>query len=406
MSDLFHLSSITSFRWLLGFSTPFQSSLPEARSSPFRLSPRPRAPLAFHPSLYISLLNWSPSPLSSLVLPWTLVPSKLSCRLTFIAPPAPPPSRPHLLFLTPHLSRHFSHLDSPPPSDPYPPRPQSPAHTLGCHSTHGTSLLDPPSVRSGRAMGKSHSLPPTFPDSPLPTWLVFPGDWKVLRHRARGVAESALPQPARVLRVPRSRWSRDSGTRASFSSSQPALSALRVAPWSRAPRTLPQAPSPVPSCGWQLWGRRRGSRAKRFFCSQPTPPPSLPHPHAQGEGRPSLGSSSRTMSLPCSRRRSPGSILSRRSEEGAAWGRALPLAPLSRRTDGGDSAGLRKDPRSPRATLPGCGVLPCAPRTTCLRRSHRPRRDGAGHDGVERAGLVLDTWCPRPLGSAARQGVG
>lgn len=143
-----------------------------------------------------------------------------------------------------------------------------------------------------------------------------------------------------------------------------------------------------------------------FFCSHPTPPPSLPHPHAQGEGRPSLGSSSRTVSLPCSRRRSPGSILSRRSGEGAAGGRALPLAPLSRRTDGGDSAGLRKDPRSPRATLPGCGALPCAPRNACLRRSHRPRRDGAGHDGVERAGLALDTWCPRPLGRAAPQGVG
>lgn len=76
----------------------------------------------------------------------------------------------------------------------------------------------------------------------------------------------------------------------------------------------------MPSCGWQLWGRRRGSRAKRFFCSLPTPPPSLPHPRAQGEGRLSLVSSRRPLSLPCSRRRSPGSILSRRSGEGAAGG--------------------------------------------------------------------------------------
>lgn len=90
-------------------------------------------------------------------------------------------------------------------------------------------------------------------------------------------------------------------------------------------------------------------------------------------------------------------------------GRALPLAPLCRRTDGGDSAGLRKDPRSPRATWRGCGALPCAPRTACLRRSHRAPtgRGGArrGREGWAGPGHLVSAP-PRQCGPAGSQLVG
>lgn len=50
-------------------------------------------------------------------------------------------------------------------------------------------------------------LRPLFSETAHYPHPVLPGDCKVLRHGERGIAESVLPQPARVLSVPPSRWS-------------------------------------------------------------------------------------------------------------------------------------------------------------------------------------------------------
>ena len=118
----------------------------------------------------------------------------------------------------------------------------------------------------------------------------------------------------------------------------------------------------------------------RILPTHPTPftaPPSCPR-----RGAPlSLVSSRRPVSLPCSRRRSPGSILSRRSGEGAAGGRALPLAPLSRRTDGGDSAGLRKDPGSPGLRSGAAEFYPAPPGLRASEGAIGPDGTGRGTTG-------------------------
>lgn len=161
----------------------------------------------------------------------------------------------------------------------------------------------------------------------------------------------------------------------------------------------------MPSCGWQLWGRRRGSRAKRFFA--PSPPHPLHCPTLMPKER---GALFRVLPPDCvptlQQAPEPGQHLVSTLGGGGGGGEGSPTRspiPPDRRR------GLRGAPEGPEESpgyVASCGALPCAPRTACLRRSHRPRRDGAGHDWVEWAGLALDTWCPLPLGSAAPQGVG
>lgn len=174
---------------------------------------------------------------------------------------------------------------------------------------------------------------------------------------------------------------------------------------SRAPRTAGQSPSPVRSSSPQPWGRGRGPGIKPFLRAR-LPPPSAPAPPSspEGGGAPLRSSgwpplSSGLGSLPCSKHLSPGSILSRRSGEGAAVGGA-PTRSLSPPDGRRGLRGAPGGPGRPRAARPGRSTLPCAPRAAGLGRSHQPRRDGAGRDWAGRAGAGRRRRAPAPPSSA------
>lgn len=167
--------------------------------------------------------------------------------------------------------------------------------------------------------------------------------------------------------------------------------------------------------------RSRARRASRRLRAGRTPParslgrgrgpglsfsPSQANPPRAGSRSPGCPPPSGWLgSLPCSRGLSPGSILSRRSGEGAAGGGA-PTRSLSPPDGRRGLRGAPGGPGSPRNGRPGRGALPCAPRAAGLGSSHRPRRDGAGRDGAGRAGASRLRRVPAPpAAQAARRSV-
>lgn len=187
------------------------------------------------------------------------------------------------------------------------------------------------------------------------------------------------------------------------------------------PIRLPPA-SPLVTSSWHTpGGLKSGALLQRaalgaearpllsFLLSRPPHPLSCPTltPRERGAGFPSPGCPLPLFrglgSLPCSRRRSPGSILSRRSGEGAAGGRALPTAPLARRTDGGDSAGLREGPGVPGLSDLAAALYPAPPGLRASGGAIGPDGTGRGATGWGGLGLALDAGYPHPLRSAARR---
>lgn len=213
----------------------------------------------------------------------------------------------------------------------------------------------------------------------------------MLRHRAQELLSRRFPSR------PESSASPGAG---GAGTAEPELpSPLRARPvWPRRPphgHQLPTHPrrlqAPI-GCAPPAGSPGGGAGAKAFPSPGYPHPQQLPHLSPVGGGAP-LPSPGRPPpsggqgSLPGSRRLSPGSILSRRSERGRRWG--VGGSPTRSPSPPDGQRGLRGapgGPGSPRAVRPGRGALPCAPRAAGLGRSHRPRRDGAGRDGVGRAG--------------------
>lgn len=226
----------------------------------------------------------------------------------------------------------------------------------------------------------------------------------MLRHGARGVAESALPQPARVLSVPRSRWSPG---RVRLPQRPPSVTSYPHLPAGSEPGALLQ-PAAL--------GAGAGLRAKLYPLPRQTPTPTAAPPSRPG-GRGHPGSP------PLVALRPPagwGPYLA--AGAGARAASCLDARGRGRRGEGAPSSSLSPPdgrrglrgapggPGSPRAVWPGRGALPCAPRAAGLGRSHRPRRDGAGRDGAGKAGAGRRRPVPAPPSSAGsarvRQSVG
>lgn len=161
--------------------------------------------------------------------------------------------------------------------------------------------------------------------------------------------------------------------------------------------SAPLPPARVsPSSGASRPARRAPGAGPGAACSPP-PHQAAPHPHGGptrapwGPGRPAplrpRGS------LPGSRLPSPGSILSRRSEEGAAGGGRLHGLPEPAGRTAGDPAGLREGPaRRGRAAA----LYPAPPGLRASGAAIGPdgaRRGAAGRGGL---GLAVDARGPRP----------